>query len=94
MTSFEKELLGSCGFSLIPPDGLHAIISANSRFLLLTKSVVAYARKQSQSAIFEWPAKKNGWYLYANEYPTDWEKKLKVVNLPTPVKKGSVSRST
>ena len=54
MTSFEKELLGSHGFSLIPPNGLHAIISANLRLLQPTKSVVAYARKQIWSAIFEW----------------------------------------
>ena len=51
MTSFRQELLGGCGFSLIPPDGLHAIISANLRFLLPTKSMVSYARKQSRSAI-------------------------------------------
>ena len=53
MTSFEQELLGSRGFSLIPPDGLSAIISSNPRLLLLTKSMVVYAKKQSQSAIFE-----------------------------------------
>ena len=29
MTLFEQELLGSRGFSLIPPDGLSAVISAN-----------------------------------------------------------------
>ena len=57
MTSFEQELLGSREFSLIPPDGLSAIISANPWLLLLTKSVVAYARKQSRSAIFEWVEK-------------------------------------
>ena len=45
MTSFEKELLGSRAFSLIPLDGLHAIISTNPWLLLPTKSVVAYARK-------------------------------------------------
>ena len=55
--------------------------------------MVAYTRKQSRSAIFEWQAKEKGWYLYAGEYPTDWEKKLKVVNLPTPAKKGLVSQS-
>ncbi|XP_050249028.1 flocculation protein FLO11-like [Quercus robur] len=54
MTSFEKELLGSRGFSLIPPDRLSAIISANPRLLLPSKSMLAYARKQSRSAIFEW----------------------------------------
>ena len=70
MTSFEQDLLGSHGFSLIPFDGLHAIISVNPRLLLSTKSVVAYTRKQSQSAIFEWWAKEKGWYLYAREYLT------------------------
>ena len=29
MTSFGQELLGGRGFSLIPHEGLHAIISAN-----------------------------------------------------------------
>ena len=53
MTSFEQEFLGSCGFSFISLDGLHAIIFANLQSLLPTKSVVAYARKQSQSAIFK-----------------------------------------
>ena len=93
MTLFGQELLGSRGLSLIPPVGLHAIISTNPRLLLPTKSVVAYARKQSQIAIFKLRAKEKGWYLSANEYPTGWEKKAKVVNLPTPVKKGSVSQS-
>ena len=45
MTSFKKELFGSCGFSLIPPNGLGAVISVNPRLLLPTKSVLAYARK-------------------------------------------------
>ena len=48
MTSFEQELLGSCEFSLIPPNSLHAIISTNPQLLLTTKSVVAYAKKRSQ----------------------------------------------
>ena len=60
MTSFEKELLGSHGFSLIPHDGLYAIIFANLQLLQPTKSVVAYARKQIRSAIFEWQAKEKG----------------------------------
>ena len=93
MTSFEQELLSSHGFSLIPPNGLHAIISANPQLLLPTKFVVAYARKQSQFAIFEWQVKEKGWYLYAGEYPIGWEKKVKVVNLPVPVKKGLLSQS-
>ena len=45
MILFEQELLGNCGFSLVPPDGLHAVISANHRLLLPTKSVMACARK-------------------------------------------------
>ena len=32
-------------------------------------------------------------YLYSSEYPTGWEKKVKVVNLPALGKKGLVSRS-
>lgn len=52
MISFSQELLGGCGFSLIPPEGLHATISANPLLLLLTKSVMAYAKKQSRLAIF------------------------------------------
>ena len=47
MTSFEQELLGSREFFLIPPNGLSAIISANPWLLLPTKSMVAYAKKQS-----------------------------------------------
>ena len=45
MTSFEQELMGSRGFSLIPLDGLSTVISANPRLLLPFKSVLAYARK-------------------------------------------------
>ena len=54
MTSFEQELMDSRGFSLIPPDGLSAVISVNPRLLLPSKFVLAYARKQSRSTIFEW----------------------------------------
>ena len=54
MTSFEKELLGSCWISLIPPNGLHAIIFTNTQLPFPTKYMVAYARKQSRFAIFEW----------------------------------------
>ena len=53
MTSFEQELVGSHGFSLIPPDGLNMVILANPRLLLPSKSVLAYTRKQNPSAIFE-----------------------------------------
>ena len=45
MTSFEKELIGSRGFSLVPPDGLSVIILANPELLLPSKSVLAYAKK-------------------------------------------------
>ena len=45
MTSFEQELMGSRGFSLIPLNGLSAVISTNPRLLLPSKSVLAYARK-------------------------------------------------
>ena len=53
MTTFVDELVGSRGFSLIPPDGLGIVVSVNSRLLLPSKSVLAYARKQNRSAIFE-----------------------------------------
>jgi len=92
MTSFGQELLGGRGFSLIPPKGPRAIISANLQLLLPTKSMVAYARKQSRSAIFEWQEKEKGWYLHAGKYPLGWEKKVKVVNLPMLAKKGLVSQ--
>ena len=75
MTFFGQELFGGRGFSLIPLEGLHAINFVNPRMLLPIKSVAAYARKQSLSAIFEWQEKEKGWYLYASEYPTGWEKK-------------------
>ena len=92
MTSFRQELLGGSGFSLIPLNDFHAILSANLRLLLSTKSVVAYARKQSRTAIFEWQVKEKGWYSYAGEYPTSWERKVKVLNLLAPAKNGSVSQ--
>ena len=88
MTSFKKELMGSRGFSLIPPDGLSAIISANPQLLLPSKSVLAYARKQSQSAIFEWDEEKRWWHWHAGDYPPGWEKKVKVINISVPSKKG------
>ena len=91
MTSFGQELLGVRGFSLIPPEGLPAIISVNPRLLLPTKFVVAYARKQSKSTIFEWKEKEKGWYLYVSGYPAGWEKKVRVLNLLALAKKGSVS---
>ena len=88
MTSFEKELMGSRGFSLVPPDGLSAIISANPLLLLPFKSVLAYARKQSCSAIFEWDEEKRGWYWHAGDYPLGWEKRVKVTNISVSIKKG------
>jgi len=62
MISFEQKLLDSYGFSLIPPDGLSVVIYANPRLLLPTKFVVAYVRKQSRSAIFEWVEEERGWF--------------------------------
>ena len=82
MTSFEKELIGSRGFSPVPLDGLSAIISVNPRLLLPSKSVLAYARKQNRSGIFEWDEKKRGWYWHTGDYPPGWKKKVKVINIP------------
>ena len=90
MTSFEQELVGSHGFSLIPPDGLSIVISANPHLLLPSKSVLAYTRKQNPFAIFEWDEEKRGWYWHADEYPPGWEKKVKVTNIPAPSKKGPI----
>ena len=70
MTSFEQKLLGSHGFSLIPPDSLSAVISTNPRLLFPTKSMVAYAKKQSRSAIFGWVEKERGCFWNAGDYPT------------------------
>ena len=80
--------MGSRGFSLIPPDGLSMVVSANPRLLLPSKSVLAYTRKQNPSAIFEWDEEKKGWYWHAGEYLPGWEKKVKVTNIPAPSKKG------
>ena len=90
MTLFEKELIGSRGFSLIPPDGLNVIISANPWLLLPFKSVLTNARQQSWSAIFEWNEEKKGWYWHADDYPLGWEKKVKVTNISVPIRKGLV----
>jgi len=43
------------------------------------------------STIFDWQENEKGWYWYAGEFPPSWEKKMKVVKLPTPTKKGSMS---
>ena len=88
MTSFEQELVGSCSFSLIPPEGLSMVVSPNPRFLLPFKSVLAYARKQNRSAIFEWDKEEKGWYWHTCVYPSGWERMVKVINVPAPVKKG------
>ena len=93
MTLFKKELLGSLGFSLIPPNGLGAVISTNPWLLLLTKFVLAYARNQSRFAIFEWVEEKKGWFWHASDYPIGWEKRVKMTNISVPVKKSSASRS-
>ena len=93
MISFGHELLGGRGFSLILLKGLHAIISADPRLLLPTKSVVLYVGKHNRSIIFEWHEKEKGWYLYIGEFPLGWEKKVKVVNLLAPTKKVSMSRT-
>ena len=69
MTSFEKELIGSRGFSLVPPNGLSAIILSNPRLLLPSKFVLAYTEKQNQSTIFEWDKKKKGRHWHAGDYP-------------------------
>ena len=53
------------------------------------------ARKQSRSAIFEWDAEKKGWFWHAGDYPPGLEKKVKVINLPTPSEKAPAQpRST
>ena len=87
MDTFVAELVGSRGFSLIPPKGLGMVVSVNPRLLLPSKSVVAYARKQSRSAILEWDVKKKGWFWHAGDYPPSWEKKVKVINISVPSKK-------
>ena len=88
MTSFEQELAGSRAFSLIPLKGLSMVVSPNPRLLLPSKSMLAYARKQNWSTIFEWDKEKKGWYWHIGVYPPGWEKKVKVINVPAPVKKG------
>jgi len=50
--------------------------------------MLAYARKQNRSAIFEWDEEKEGWYWNAGNYPSGWEKKVKVTNISAPSKKG------
>ena len=81
--------MGSHGFSLIPPNGLSTVISVNPRLLLPSKSVLAYARKHSRSAIFEWVKEDKGWLWHADDYPMGWKKKVKLINILVPGKKGS-----
>ena len=69
MTSFEKELISSRGFSLVPPNRLSVVILVNPQLLLPFKSVLAYARKQNQSGIFEWDEEKRGWHWHTGDYP-------------------------
>ena len=68
MDSFVAELAGSRGFSLIPPEGLGMVVSVNSHLLLPSKFFLAYARKQSRLAIFEWDAEKKRWFWHAADY--------------------------
>ena len=77
MDSFIAELAGSHGFSLIPPEGLSMVASANPRLLLPSRSVLAYARKQSRSAIFEWDVEKEGGFGMLVTIPLVGRKKLK-----------------
>ena len=88
MTSFGQELVGSRSFSLIPPEGLGMVVSPNPRLLLPSKSVLAYTRKQNRSAIFESDEEEKGWSWHTGVYPSGWERKVKVINVPAPVKKG------
>ena len=87
MDSFMAKLAGSRGFSLIPPEGLIMVVSVDPRLLLPSISVLAYARKQSRLAIFEWDAEKKGWFWHTGDYPPGWEKKVKVINLSVLSKK-------
>ena len=58
-----------------------------SRFLP-SKFVLAYARKQSRFAIFEWDEEKRGCHWHTGDYPPGWEKKVKVTNISVLSKKG------
>ncbi|XP_030957107.1 uncharacterized protein KIAA0754-like [Quercus lobata] len=63
------------------------VASVNPRLLLPSKSVLAYARKQSWSAIFELDAEKKGWFWHTGDYPPGWEKRVKVINISVLSKK-------
>ena len=45
--------------------------------LSLSKFVLAYARKQNQSAIFEWVEEDRGWFWHAGDYLAGLQKKSK-----------------
>lgn len=62
MTSFCKDIMGSHGFSIIPPQGLHIVLPPNPRLLVPIKSVIVYARKQKTSSIFEWQEEQHSEY--------------------------------
>ena len=75
-------------FLLFLPTGLMRSVQPTLGWFFL-KFVLAYVRKQSWSAIFEWVKEDRGWLWYAGDYPIGWEKKVKVINIPVPGKKGS-----
>ena len=58
--------------------------------------MVAYARKQSKFAIFEWQEKEKGWYLYTGEYLVGWKKKgsMSQTAKPESAKRGDNSSET
>ena len=83
-------MLFRSGFSLIPPDGLGMVASANPRLVLPSRSVLAYVTKQGRSSLLEWNEGAEGWNWLAGDYPPGWDKKVKVLNPPTLAKGGSV----
>nr|POE57273.1 hypothetical protein CFP56_01922 [Quercus suber] len=62
------------------------VVSPNPWLFLPSKSMLAYAKKQSRFTIFEWDEENKGWYWHTGDYPPSWEKKVKVINIPTPAK--------
>ena len=53
MTSFCEDIMGSRGFSLMGSEK-YALLSLNPYLLVPIRSVIAYAKKQKSSGIFEW----------------------------------------
>ena len=51
--------------------------------------MLAYARKQNRSTIFEWVEEDRGWFWHVDDYPAGWEKKVKETNILMLSKKGS-----